>query len=137
MKLLAASPAHFLATLRIVTALLFLEAGIFHLFHWPALPLPAAPPEMAPWLFAAGVLELSGGTLLLVGLFTRPTSFILSGMMAIAYWGFHAPVNPWPAANMGVAAILYCFIFLYFAAAGPGAWAIDTMRKRDRQDGAR
>lgn len=128
MMRLAAFSTQILALLRITAALLFLEAGVFHLFHWPALPMPEAPPEMAPWLIAAGLLEFAGGILLIVGLFTRPTAFLLSGQMAVAYWGFHAPVSLWPAANMGVAAILYSFIFLYLAAAGPGAWALDNMR---------
>jgi putative oxidoreductase len=136
MKNLAASSAKLLAILRVVAALLFLEAGIFHLFHWPASPMPAPPPQMAAWLFAAGLLEFAGGILLILGLFTRPTSFLLSGMMAIAYWGFHAPMGLWPATNMGVAAILYCFIFLYLAAAGPGAWAIDNLRTRELDDHA-
>jgi len=136
MKNLAASSTKLLAILRVVAALLFLEAGIFHLFHWPAVPMPAAPPEMATWLFAAGLLVFVGGILLILGLFTRPTAFLLSGMMAVAYWGFHVPMGFWPVANMGTAAILYCFIFLYFAAAGPGAWAIDNVRARDPEDHA-
>jgi putative oxidoreductase len=131
MKSLAASSTQLLALLRIVSALLFLEAGVFHLFDWPKLPMPAPPPQMAPWLFAAGVLEFVGGILLILGLFTRPTAFLLSGMMAVAYWGFHVPAGFWPVANMGAPAILYCFIFLYLAAAGPGAWAIDNARARD------
>jgi putative oxidoreductase len=136
MKVLAAHSANFLAVLRIVAAVLFLEAGVFHLFHWPASPMPAPPPQMATLLFAAGLLEFVGGMLLIAGLFTRPTAFLLSGMMAIAYWGFHVPMGFWPVTNMGAAAILYCFIFLYFAAAGPGAWAIDNMRARDPEDHA-
>src|SRR5687768_12308151 len=130
MKVLAGSSAHFLAALRIIAALLFVEAGVFHLFDWPASPIPAPPPEMATLLFVAGLLEFVGGMLLVVGLFTRLTAFVLSGMMAIAYWGFHAPMGPWPVTNMGVAAILYCFIFLYLATSGPGAWAIDNLRRR-------
>ena len=136
MKSLAASSTQLLAVLRIVSGLLFLEAGIYHLFNWPALPLPAPPPEMAPWLFAAGLLEFVGSPLLILGLFTRPVAFVLSGLMAVAYWGFHAPMGLWPAGNMGTAAILYCFIFLYLAAAGPGAWAIDNVRTRDLTDHA-
>jgi putative oxidoreductase len=136
MKSLAASSAQLLALLRIVSALLFLEAGIFHLFDWPKLPMPAPPPQMAPWLFAASILEFVGSILLILGLFTRPTAFVLSGLMAVAYWGFHVPAGFWPVANMGVAAILYCFIFLYLAAAGPGAWAIDNVRARGRADHA-
>jgi len=136
MKLLAASSAQLLAVLRIVAALLFLEAGIFHLFNWPALPMPAPPPQMAPWLFAAGLLEFVGSLLLILGLFTRPTAFLLSGLMAVAYWGFHVPTGFWPVANMGTAAILYCFIFLYIASAGPGAWAVDNLRTRELEDPA-
>lgn len=136
MKSLAASSTRLLAVLRIVSGLLFLGAGIYHLFNWPALPVPAAPPEMAPWLFAAGLLEFVGAPLLIVGLFTRPVAFTLSGMMAVAYWGFHVPAGFWPAANMGVPAILYCFIFLYISAAGPGAWAVDNVRSREPGDHA-
>jgi putative oxidoreductase len=136
MTRLAGFSARILALLRIVSATLFLEAGVFHLFNWPAIPMPAAPPEMAPWLLAAGLLEFAGGILLIVGLFTRPTAFLLSGQMAVAYWGFHAPMSLWPVANMGVAAILYSFIFLYLAAAGPGAWALDNMREGHAVRGA-
>ena len=128
MKRLANKQAQFLAILRIAAATLFVESGIFHLFHWPAFTMPPMPAEMVPILFVAGLLELVGGTLLLIGFLTRPTAFVLSGMMAIAYWGFHAQMGPWPVTNMGVAAILYCFIFLYLAASGPGAWAIDNGR---------
>lgn len=115
-----------LALLRIVSALLFLHGGIQLLFGFPASTYPAPPPEMNTLLAVAGTLELVGGLLLLVGLFTRPTAFVLSGMMAVAYWGFHFPMNPWPNNNMGAAAILYCFIYLYLFVAGPGAWAVDN-----------
>jgi putative oxidoreductase len=136
MKSLAASSTRLLAVLRIVAALLFLEAGIFHLFHWPDIPMPAPPPQMASWLFAAGLLEFAGGILLILGLFTRPIAFLLSGMMAVAYWGFHVPTGFWPVANMGEPAILYCFIFLYLAAAGPGSWALDNVRTRELENPA-
>jgi putative oxidoreductase len=65
-----------------------------------------------------------------LGLFTRPVAFVLSGMMAVAYWTAHAPQNPWPVNNMGDAAILYCFVFLYLVFAGPGPWSMDAMRRR-------
>ena len=117
-----------LALLRIVSALLFVHVGIQLLFGWPASTYPAPPAEMSTLLTVAGVLELVGGLLLLIGLFTRVTAFVLSGMMAVAYWGFHFPMNPWPANNMGAAAILFCFVFLYLFVAGPGAWAIDNGR---------
>jgi putative oxidoreductase len=79
----------------------------------------------------AGVLELVGGILLVLGLFTRPAAFILSGMMAVAYWMAHAPQSVFPALNGGDAAVLFCFVFLYLVAAGPGAWSLDgTLRQR-------
>ena len=84
---------------------------------------------MATLMTIAGILELAGGILILIGLLTRPVSFILCGMMAIAYWGFHFPMNPWPNNNLGVAAILYCFIFFYLFFAGPGAWSVDGLRR--------
>ena len=118
-----------LAVLRIVNALLFLHGGIQLLFGFPASTYPAPPPEMNNLLLVAGILELVGGLLLLVGWLTRPTAFILSGMMAVAYWGFHFPMNPWPNNNMGAAAILFCFVFLYLFFAGPGAWAVDKGRR--------
>lgn len=119
-----------LAVLRIVTALLFFASGVFHLFNFPASPFPPNPPEMATLMLTAGVLEFVGGLLLIVGLLTRPTAFVLTGMMAVAYWGFHAPMGWSPVINMGVPAILYCFIFFYLVFAGPGAWAIDAARSR-------
>jgi putative oxidoreductase len=119
-----------LAVLRIVTGLLFLEAGVFHVFNFPASPMPT-PPEMAPLMFTAGILELIGGPLILVGLLTRPVAFVLCGMMAVAYWGFHvAPMGFWPVTNYGATAILYCFVFFHLFFAGPGAWAIDNVRAR-------
>ncbi len=119
-----------LAVLRIVTALLFFQSGLYHLFDFPATNFPPPPPEMAPLMFAAGVLEVVGGLLLIVGLLTRPTAFVLTGMMAVAYWGFHAPMSLSPVANMGAPAILYCFIFLYIVFAGPGTWAADNVLGR-------
>jgi putative oxidoreductase len=118
-----------LAVLRIVTALLFFQSGLFHLFNFPATNFPPPPPEMATLFFVAGILELVGGLLLMVGFLTRSTAFVLTGMMAVAYWGFHAPMSPWPVANMGVTAILYCFVFFYLVFAGPGAWAVDNARR--------
>ncbi len=76
----------------------------------------------------AGMLETFGGLLLLIGLFTRPVAFVLSGLMASAYWIAHAPQNTYPVLNGGDAAILFCFVFLYIAAAGPGAFSLDSAR---------
>lgn len=117
-----------LAALRVVTALLFVHSGLVVLFNLPASIYPPPPPEMHAIMLTAGVVELCGGLLVLVGLLTRPAAFILSGFMAVAYWGFHFPQNPWPANNMGAAAILFCFIYLYLVFAGPGAWSVDAIR---------
>jgi putative oxidoreductase len=117
-----------LAILRIVVGLLFLEHGLSKFFSFPV-PFPVQP--LPPLLIAAGVIELLAGLLITVGLFTRIAAFIASGEMAVAYWTQHAPKGPWPLANMGEGAILYCFIFLYLAAAGAGAWSIDSARTRN------
>lgn len=119
-----------LAVLRIVTAVLFFQSGLFHVFNFPATNFPPPPAEMATLFFAAGILELVGGALLIVGFLTRPVAFVLCGMMAVAYWGFHAPMSLSPVANMGATAILYCFVFFYLVFAGPGAWAVDNARGR-------
>jgi putative oxidoreductase len=116
-----------LSLLRIVAALIFLAHGTQKLFGFP----PRASgmgPEVFSLLWFAAVLELVGGLLLLVGLWTRPVAFILSGEMAFAYFLAHAPRNFFPALNGGDAAILYCFVFLYMAAAGGGAWSLDNAR---------
>lgn len=117
-----------LGLLRIVAAILFMEHGSQKLLGFP--PSSHGSPELFSLIWFAGVLELFGGFLLLIGLFTRPVAFILSGQMAFAYWMAHAPKSIFPALNGGDAAILFCFIFLYFAAAGGGAWSIDAMRSR-------
>ncbi len=114
-----------LSILRIVSALIFVEHGTQKWLNFP--PLGRAAPELASMSGFGGVLELIGGALLVLGLFTRPVAFILSGEMAIAYWWSHAPRAFFPVVNQGDAAILYCFIFLYLAFAGGGAWSLDRM----------
>ena len=117
-----------LSILRIVAAILFFEHGTQKLLGFP--PSEHAPEMMSlPWI--AGLLELVGGGLLALGLFTRPVAFILSGEMAVAYWMAHAPENLFPALNGGDAAILYCFVFLYLVFAGPGPWSLDAKLGRD------
>ena len=111
------------SVLRIVAGFLFMSHGMQKLLGFPA---PAAHPFRLLTLTGfAGVLELFGGIFLLIGLFTRPVAFILSGEMAFAYFIAHAPQNFWPLINRGELAVLYCFVFLYFAVAGGGAWSVD------------
>jgi putative oxidoreductase len=119
-----------LAILRIVAGLLFLEHATQKFLAFPV-PFPV-PPPLPPMLIGAGVIELVGGLLITLGLFTRLAAFIAAGEMAAAYFITHFPRSFWPAANMGEAAILFCFVFLYIAAAGPGAWSVDGARFRNR-----
>lgn len=120
-----------LSLLRIVTALVFLEFGMAKLLGFPySETLSNLPPFSLPWF--AGWVELIGSPLLLVGLFTGPVAFLLSGEMAIAYFLVHEPKDFFPLHNGGVEAILFCFIFLYIAAAGPGAWSVDGLLARRR-----
>ena len=119
-----------LSVLRIVVALLFMEHGLMKQFHFPA-PQPGAPDPLPTMLMAAAWLEMVGGALLALGLFTRPVAFLLSGEMAVAHFMAHAPKGFYPAVNMGEAAVLYCFVFFYFIFAGPGPWSLDALvRKR-------
>jgi len=115
------------AVLRIATGLLFLDHGTGKLFGFPALPY--AHQEPAWLLYFTGAMELIGGALITLGLFTRPVAFILSGYMAVAYFMAHAPKSFFPAVNGGDAAILYCIVFLFLVAAGPGPLAIDKERQ--------
>lgn len=110
-----------LSVLRIVAGLAFLEHGLSKFFNFPApFPMP-----LNPVLTAAGAIELVGGALLVIGLFTRPVAFIASGMCAVGYFMAHFPKGFFPLVNGGEAIMLYCFIFLYLAAAGGGAWSAD------------
>ena len=118
-----------LSVLRIVTGFLFMAHGAQKLFGFLAPPgAPSAP--MGSLIWVAGVLEFFGGLLFLIGLFTRPVAFILSGLMAAAYFMAHAPGGFWPLQNKGETAVLYCFVFLFFAAAGGGVWSVDRCIRR-------
>ena len=117
-----------LSILRIVAALIFFEHGTQKLLGFPPSPRPG--PEMLSLGWFAGVIEIVGSPLLVLGLFTRPVAFILSGEMAFAYWLSHAPRSFFPILNGGDAAILYCFVFLYLAFAGGGAWSVDQALRR-------
>lgn len=118
-----------LAILRIVTGLTFMAHGVIKLFGFPEGAMPGQQ-EIVSLMGLAGILETLGGALIIVGLFTRPTAFILSGMMAVAYFMAHFPQSPYPAVNGGDAAILFCFVFLYLVTSGPGAWSLDGAKKR-------
>jgi putative oxidoreductase len=120
-----------LSILRIVSALIFMEHGTQKLLGFPL--SEQAAPELLSLGGISGILELVGGVLLVLGLFTRPVAFILSGMMAVAYWYAHAPQDFFPVNNGGDAAILYCFVFLYLFAAGGGPWSLDAwLRSKDQ-----
>jgi putative oxidoreductase len=119
-----------LSLLRIVAALLFMEHGLMKLFQFPA-PQPGAPDPLPMMLMAAALIEVVGGGLIALGLFTRIAAFVCSGQMAVAYFMAHAPQGFWPALNGGEAAILFCFVFLYLVFAGGGIWSLDALvRKR-------
>jgi putative oxidoreductase len=119
-----------LAILRIVTGLLFLEHALIKLLGFPPGGKPGLQ-EVGSFLWLAGIIELVTSVLVILGLFTRPAAFIAAGEMAVAYWMVHAKIGFYPAVNMGEAAILFCFVFLYLAAAGPGTWSIDGARTRN------
>ena len=122
---------HAQALLRIVSGYLFMMHGVAKLFHVPHVAMYDGV-QLMSLIGLAGVLEMVGGALLIVGLFTRVTAFVLSGEMAVAYFMAHASKgNPlMPMLNEGEAAVLFCFIFLFLAAAGAGAWSIDAQRSR-------
>ena len=118
--------------LRLVTGLLFFQAGAMKLFGWfGGMPNDSTPPLMSQ-IGIGGLLEVGNGIAVMLGLFTQPVAFILSGEMAVAYWQFHAPNATWPIQNQGQPAVLFCFIFLYMAARGTGEWSLDELIYRER-----
>jgi putative oxidoreductase len=112
------------SVLRIAAGLAFLEHGTGKLLGFPG-GLPFIDKMPTGMLYFTGTMELVGGVLIVLGLFTRPVAFVLSGFMAAAYFMAHFPMSFFPAINMGEAALLYCFVFLYLAVAGPGPWSLD------------
>ncbi|HEY5037670.1 MAG TPA: DoxX family protein [bacterium] len=121
--------------LRVVSGLLFLQAGGSKILDWFG-GIPAqygGHPHFLTQTWIGGVLELYGGAAILLGLFTRPVAFILSGEMAVAYWQFHAPQGVWPIQNHGEPAVLFCFIFLFMGAQGSGDWSLDALFHRKRK----
>jgi putative oxidoreductase len=121
-----------LSVLRIVAGAVFISFGTMKLFNFPPVPAGMPPIPLMSQLGLAGTLESIGGLLIIIGLFTRPVSFVLAGEMAVAYFQGHYPKSFWPTTNMGTPAILYCFIFLYFVFAGAGPWSVDAMIARSR-----
>ena len=117
--------------LRIVSAIVFMLHGTQKLFGFPsATPLP--PSQMLSLLGAAGILEVVGGALMALGLFTRPVAFILSGEMAVAYFRQHAPRGVWPILNGGELAVLFCFLWLFFSVAGAGPISVDAIVRKKK-----
>ena len=127
---------YLLSIVRIVVAFLFMQFGTAKLFGIPAPIMPGGgTAPLGSLAGIAGVLETFGGLFLLLGLFTRPMAFVLSGEMAVAYFHGHAPQGFWPVLNLGTPAILFCFIFLYLSAAGGGPWSVDAIRSRHQSVG--
>lgn len=129
----------FLGLLRIVAALIYMEHGTQKLFQFPARAADAAAQGgglgggMPPLFLTGGIIELVGGILLVLGLFTRPVALIVAGELAVIYWSMHVPRGGfWPVYNGGEAAILWCFTFLYLVFSGPGAFAIDNLMNRQK-----
>ena len=122
---------YFHSLLRIISAFIFILSGTMKIFAFPVgMPPDGGTAELMSQIGIGGLLEVVCGALLLVGLFTRPAAFLMSGMMAVAYFQFHAIQGFWPIMNGGIPAILYCFIWLYFSAAGAGPWSLDALRGR-------
>ncbi|MFL6546750.1 MAG: DoxX family protein [Candidatus Udaeobacter sp.] len=115
-----------LSIFRIVAGFMFMQHGMQKLFGYPSAP-PHGKPPLASLYGLAGTLEFFGGILIMIGLFTRPVAFLLSGQMASAYFTVHAPQNFWPTENQGESAILFCFIFLLLLFVGPGPWSLDAL----------
>ena len=119
-----------LSILRIMAALVFIQHGTQKLFNFPESTRPVSPDGISTFMLITGLLEFGGGGLFLLGLFTRPVAFMLSGMMAVAYFMAHAPRGFYPINNGGDLAILFSFVFLYFMCAGGGCWSLDAQRTK-------
>jgi len=118
------------SVLRIMAGFMFMLSGTTKLFAFPSAGHHGGTVELFSQMGLAGVLETFGGFLLMIGLFTRPVAFLVAGEMAVAYFQAHLPRSFWPTVNGGVTAALYCFIWLYFSAAGAGPWSIDARLRR-------
>lgn len=126
-------PSRMLAVFRIVAGLVFITFGTMKMFGYPPAPVQMPPFNPMTQIGLAGLLEVVGGLLIVLGLFTRPVAFVLAGEMAVAYFQGHAPRSFFPSINNGTPAIMYCFLFLYLMVAGGGAWSIDAMIARSKR----
>jgi putative oxidoreductase len=127
-----------LSIFRIVAGTIFFTTGTMKIFGIPANPMPNMPPiELWSQMGIGGMLEVIGGLAIILGLYTRPAAFVLAGEMAVAYFQFHQPQAFWPTNNGGVAAVMYCFFFLYLMFAGAGVWSLDAVLARRARQGAR
>jgi putative oxidoreductase len=126
-----ASAPQLLSVARMVAAAIFIQVGATIVFAVPVgIPPNGGTAPLFSQIWIGGALEVAGGVLLFLGLFTRPAAFVLSGQMAVAYFQFHFPSSFWPSVNGGAAAILSCFLWLYVSAAGPGPWSLDAILER-------
>ena len=135
MSIFEASPRsdRMLSVLRIVAGIVFMSAGTTIVFGLPASRVAMPPFRFASEMGIGGLLEVWGGLAIVLGLFTRPVAFVLSGEMAVAYFQFHFPQSPFPTVNNGTPAVLYCFLYLYLCFAGGGAWSLDAAIARARR----
>jgi len=124
---------HLRSLVRIVSGLVFMSYGTMKLFNVPASGMRGFPVPLGTQMGLAGVLEVFGGLLIVLGLLTRPVAFLLSGEMAVAYFQAHAPRSFWPSINQGTPTILFCFWYLYLTFAGPGPWSLDAVIARARR----
>ena len=127
-------PSRMRAILRIVTGAVFITNGTMKLFNYPPMPSGMPPIELMSQVGIGGLLEVVGGALFLIGLFTRPVAFVLAGEMAVAYFQFHFPQAFFPTTNMGLPAVLYSFLYLYLMFAGGGPWSLDAVLARSRRE---
>ena len=121
-----------LSIMRIVVGIVFISFGTMKVLGWPPTPTPMPPIPIFSQTWIGGWMEVIGGTLIVLGLLTRPVAFLLSGEMAVAYFQFHAPQSPFPGVNMGTPAILYCWFWFYLVFAGAGEWSLDAVIARKR-----
>jgi putative oxidoreductase len=126
-----------LSIFRVVAGVIFLSSGTMKIFGVPAMPPGSPEIELMSQMGVGGLLEVVGGLLIVLGLFTRPTAFVLAGEMAVAYFQFHQPQAFWPTSNGGIPAIMYCFFFLYLVFAGAGEWSLDALIARSRHGALR